>query len=292
MPGTAIDVRDVMTVAGHRAPPQRYYMTDVTLQEHVSVALLLQAFAPGTRIIRTEDVIPQGVTIPQFDDIMRREMDESQTIAAVVAERAAHLPVGVPRSHVSIVRFEPASAARHVLLAGDILQTVNGKPVHTTVNVLNALFKVRPGDRVRVTYRRGHTVRQATVSTIAFKGKTRLGVYLLPSFEPPRLAVPVRFKPFNVSGSSGGLMFAMGIYQTLMPGVRLKAAKIAGTGTIDYEGVIGAIEGAPQKLIAARRAGAQVFFVPRENYSDVANVRDIRVIPVHTFAEALRALSS
>ncbi|MBC5815958.1 MAG: PDZ domain-containing protein [Candidatus Eremiobacteraeota bacterium] len=290
LPGSAIDVRDVLTVDGHKPPVQHYYMTDVTLQERVSPLLLLQGFLPGARIVHTEEVVPKGVTIPQFDDIMKHAMNESQSIAAVVAERAANLGVKIPDSSVSIARFDPTSRAQSELQPGDVLRTVNGKPVSSTVTVQNALFKLKPGDPVNVTYLRKGRLQSARVITIENKGQARLGVYLLATFDAPHLAVPVKFKPFNVSGSSGGLMFAMDIYRTLKPSPS-PVMKIAGTGTISYDGIVGPIEGAPQKLIAARRAGATMFFVPRENYNEIAGSHEIKIVPVHTFDEALKALA-
>lgn len=293
LPGSAIDVRTLLTVAGHRPPREQYYMTDVTLSERVAPIVLLEKFLPGTRVVRTSDIVPQGVSLVQFDDIMRHEMDESQSISAYVAERAANLPVQAPSSRVAIVKFEPTSQAGKVLKPGDILRSINGQPVQTTINVQNAIFKLKPGAAVEVTFVRDGKVQHGRVNTMFWKGKTRLGVYLIAEFEKlPALPVPVTFKKFNVSGSSGGLMFALDIYRTLRPDGTLKATHIAGTGTIDYNGIVGPIEGAPQKLIAARREGATVFFVPRENYADVAGITDLKIIPVHTFKEALTALNT
>lgn len=290
LPGSAIDVRDVVTVAWHAAPAQRYYLTDVSLEEAVPPILLLQVFLPGTRVVHTSEVVPQGVSIKQFDDIMKRAMSESQSIAAVVAERAAKLPVDIPKSRVAIFQFEPTSRARDTMREGDILRDVNGQPVRTTIEVQNALFKVRPGAPVEVVYERGGKQMSARVNTMNLKGKARLGVYLLPEFDAPKLAVPVTYKKFDVAGSSGGLMFALDIYHSLRPASSGSPQKIAGTGTISYDGTVGPIEGTAQKLIAAKRAGATVFFVPRENYHDIEGSKGIRIIPVHTFNEALGAL--
>ncbi|MDQ6930634.1 MAG: PDZ domain-containing protein [Candidatus Eremiobacteraeota bacterium] len=291
LPGYAIDVSDVLSVEGHAPPADRFYLTDVTLQESVSPIFLLQAFAPGGRVVKTYDILPKGVSIAQFETIMHRAMDESQSIAAVVAERAANLPVAVPRSRVMIFRLEPGAPAAKILGPGDVLRSINGQPVRTTVQVQSALFRVKPGAFVSIGYEHRGMPRAARVATLDLKGKARLGIYSSADFDAPKLAVPVRFKPFNVSGSSGGLMFALDIYRSLRPPAATAARKIAGTGTIAYDGVVGPIEGSPQKLIAARRAGATVFLVPRENYPEVKSARDIRVIPVHTFDEALKALS-
>ena len=232
LPGSAIDIRTLVRIAGHSAPREPYFLTDVTLREAVSPVLLLDAFAPGTRVLKTSEVVPQGVSLAQFDAIMKGAMDESQSISAVVAERAAGLPVSIPKSQVSIFRFEPGSDASRMLRPGDVLRAVNGRPVETTVGVQNALFPVKPGDSVAVTYERRHARRTVRVRTIALKGKARLGVYLRPQFDPPKLAVPVTFKHFSVSGSSGGLMFALEIYRTLHPIAAGRSERIAGTGTL------------------------------------------------------------
>jgi PDZ domain-containing protein len=102
--------------------------------------------------------------------------------------------------------------------------------------------------------------------------------------------MPVRYAIGDIAGSSGGLMFALEIYESLRPGNSRDA--VAGTGTITTDGRIGPIEGARQKLIAAERAGAATFLVPRHNYPDLAPTDHpkIRIIPVATFAEALAAI--
>lgn len=116
-----------------------------------------------------------------------------------------------------------------------------------------------------------------------FDGRTRLGVVLAMRYPTPALAVPVHYTVGAVGGSSGGLMMALRIYDALRGSVAHEQRRIAGTGTIALDGRVGPIEGAKQKLIAAKRAGARVFFVPRENYADIAAERDVRVIPVGTF---------
>ena len=112
----------------------------------------------------------------------------------------------------------------------------------------------------------------------------------MPQYGKPLLAVPVRYSLGDIEGGSGGLMMALRIYDALHGIGGPPNRTIAGTGTLDYDGRVGRIEGTPQKLLAAKRAGASVFFVPRANYADVAGERDVRIIPVDTFADALRAL--
>ena len=67
-------------------------------------------------------------------------------------------------------------------------------------------------------------------------------------------------------------MFALGIIDKLGPEQLTGGRYVAGTGEIAPDGVVGPIGGIQQKVVAARRKGAEVFLVPAANCADaVAN---------------------
>ena len=66
----------------------------------------------------------------------------------------------------------------------------------------------------------------------------------------------------DIGGPSAGLMFSLGIYDTLTPGSLTGGANVAGTGEIDGAGRVGPIGGIQQKIAGAREAGAELFLVP------------------------------
>lgn len=68
----------------------------------------------------------------------------------------------------------------------------------------------------------------------------------------------------NIGGPSAGLMMSMEIYNQLTKEDETKGHHIAGTGTIDDEGKVGPIGGISQKVVAADKAGADIFFAPNE----------------------------
>jgi PDZ domain-containing protein len=96
----------------------------------------------------------------------------------------------------------------------------------------------------------------------------------------------------DVGGPSGGLMFALGLYDALTPGDLTDGRTIAGTGTITPSGEVGGIGGIADKVIGADRADASVFLVPEQNMPELDDVDtgDMRLIPVATFDEAVEAL--
>ncbi|MEE1377570.1 MAG: endopeptidase La [Oribacterium sp.] len=94
-------------------------------------------------------------------------------------------------------------------------------------------------------------------------------------------------------GPSAGITMTTAI-ASLVTGIPVPP-NIAMTGEVSLEGVVSAIGGLPEKLMAAERAGVQKVFIPKENIDDLrdvaAEVRDrLEIIPVESIEEVLTAL--
>jgi PDZ domain-containing protein len=98
----------------------------------------------------------------------------------------------------------------------------------------------------------------------------------------------------DVGGPSAGLMWALGLYDLLTPDDLTRGRTIAGTGEIDGDGDVLPIGAIDDKVIGAREAGADILLVPRRNARQIADADTggMRVIPVATFDDALRALGA
>jgi PDZ domain-containing protein len=206
-PGPAVDLSSRIAVEGRVPTHRHFYLTDISVRR-ATVLWLAAGLWPGTRIVRRDALVPRTLTEREYDRLLDAAMDDSQHVAAYVAERAAGL--GVPPRRES----------------GDM----------------------------------------------------------------PALPGPVHFSIDDVGGSSGGLMFALAIYAELTSDRWRAPGAIAGTGTLAWDGRVGPIEGTFQKLLAAKRVGARIFLVPRENYREVAGEPGIAVVPVDSFSQALAAL--
>ena len=122
-----------------------------------------------------------------------------------------------------------------------------------------------------------------TEKSITGKSGVKTTKYLFP--------FPVSFSLKDTGGPSGGLVFALGVVEKLTPDDLMNGRVIAGTGTIDKAGHVGAIGGIDDKIVAARRAGATLFLAPVENCSDVTHVPSgITVYSVNTLSEAVNVL--
>ncbi|TRZ87650.1 MAG: hypothetical protein D4R83_01730 [Streptomycetaceae bacterium] len=123
----------------------------------------------------------------------------------------------------------------------------------------------------------------ATVSAFSYLEKIGTPV------DPRKVKVRISVK--NTGGPSGGLIFALAVIARLTPNDFLDGRTIAGTGTIDAQGVIGPIGGIDEKLIAAKRSGATVFLAPTSNCDDVHHIPSgLTVYSVETLTEAISVL--
>ena len=291
LPGRALDLGEVVSLTG-LTPQSHLYLTDVRFATRVTPLELLSAFAPGVRVIRTDEVLPRSMTTAQYEDVERDAMSESQSIAAAVAERAAGYRVPAPKSRVMVLSFSPGSDAARELRPGDVITSINGERIATGAQLAEIMRKIKAGTVVNAGLFHGGTARTVRVRTGSYRGRTVLGTYLTTIVEPPHLPVAVRYNLPHVAGSSGGLMFALEIYRSLKRDPLPATLRIAGTGTIAYDGTVGPIEGATQKIAAARSADATLFLVPQENYAEVKDTPGIRVVPVTSFSQALKAVAS
>ncbi|WP_269857698.1 S16 family serine protease [Streptomyces sp. RPT161] len=110
--------------------------------------------------------------------------------------------------------------------------------------------------------------------------------------------VKVDLKLADVGGPSAGLMFTLGIIDRVQgdgKGNDLTGGRtIAGTGTIDQSGAVGAVGGVPLKEQAAKRDGATVFLTPKDECSDAKAElpAGLKLIPVNTLDDALSSLAA
>ncbi|PYC84411.1 hypothetical protein C7C46_07970 [Streptomyces tateyamensis] len=102
----------------------------------------------------------------------------------------------------------------------------------------------------------------------------------------------------DIGGPSGGQMLSLAIIDKLAGdghgGDLTGGRNIAGTGTIDDQGTIGAVGGVALKTQAAARDGATVFLVPQLECADakVNTPSQLKLIPVRALTDALTSLAA
>jgi PDZ domain-containing protein len=101
----------------------------------------------------------------------------------------------------------------------------------------------------------------------------------------------IKFKVGETGGPSGGLVFSIGLVELLTEMDLLHGRHIAGTGTINTQGVVGSIGGINEKILSAKKVGATIFFAPVGNAEEIAKAPEgIKVVTVATLAQAISYL--
>ena len=107
--------------------------------------------------------------------------------------------------------------------------------------------------------------------------------------------VDATVKVDQIGGPSAGMMYTLGIIDKLTARDETNGLTIAGTGTIDKEGKVGAIGGIRLKMLGARRDGATWFLAPAANCAEAVGyvpegLRDVRVSTIDDAYKSLIAI--
>ena len=148
---------------------------------------------------------------------------------------------------------------------------------------------------VRLNVERGKQRFSFKIKTIADnQNPTRAIIGFIP-FEVLHVQLPfrIRFNLQDVGGPSAGLAFALEVLEQRGRDVD-HGLKLAATGEIQLDGTITRIGGVKQKTIGAREAHVDAFLVPAGDNAAEArkHAAGLRIIPVKTFPQALRALAT
>jgi len=239
-------------------------------------------------VVPAAQLFPEGVTSKEVDHENAAEMADSQQEAIAVALRG--LGETVPEV-VKVRDLSEDSPAKGVLRAGDVLVSIDGKPVTTPDAVRAAVRAHKAGEIALFTVLRAGQRQVLSVTTAGSGGYTVVGVFLQAAFDFP---IKVSINAGDVGGPSAGMMFSLAIYDKLTPGALTGGVTIAGTGTIDGAGTVGPIGGIQQKLVGAKRGGATWFLAPAKNCDEVVGhiPEGLQVVKVATFTQAREAVTA
>lgn len=228
--------------------------------------LAMAWFDPSRAVIPLEAVFPKGQTSEERNEESAAMMVDSQKEATAAA--LLQLGYDVP-SHLEVYALTEDSPASGVLQKGDIIVAAGGETI-TGADQLRTVINDLGGAPVPMTIERDGKTMDVSVKPAQadVNGETRwlIGITLLTDYTFP---IDVTIQLNNVGGPSAGMMFALGIIDTLTPGELNGGKNVAGTGTISADGTVGPIGGIRQKLYGAKGAGAEYFLAPQSNCDEV-----------------------
>ncbi|WP_261375092.1 PDZ domain-containing protein [Arthrobacter sp. KBS0702] len=285
--------KPVITVSGHETFPAKGSLDLTTVYVDggpngpVTAFEALNAWLNASKAVYPEELIfPSGVTKEQSQQESAVAMTTSQENAVAAALKELGIPF---EQKLQVAGVPDGSASKGKVQEGDVLVSINAKPI-TALSVVQGELAAGNGKPVTVVVDRNGSQQPLTITP----NKSQAGRYLL------GVALQYKFKfPFDVKisldkvgGPSAGMMFALGIVDTVTPGDLTGGKHIAGTGTITPDGAVGAIGGIGQKMVGARAGGATMFLAPAANCDDVVGhvPAGLQVVKVENLAEARRAV--
>ncbi len=296
LPDVAHPVSPLVQVQGARAAkPGTLYFVDVIERRASTLEALFPSLHPHGTLEPAGAIVPPCATAAQAEEAQIQEMLFSQRVAAAVALRRLGYHVGVKPSGVVVSQLIAGTNAPCNLQPMDVILDVDGTATPTVDALRRVLGRVKPGNRVALRIRRGSrtlTVRIRTVSTPQDPGRALVG-FAPDQAATVKLPIRVSIDANGVGGPSAGLAFALEVMQKLGRNV-LHGHRVAATGEMELDGSVAPIGGVKQKTYGVRQAGADVFLVPAGDNARVARryAGPVHVIPVHSFAQALRALAT
>jgi PDZ domain-containing protein len=296
LPDTAKPVGPLVSVKGGKDPTDGggIYYDAVIIRRAKLFERIFPWIHEGYTLVPADQVNPPGVSEGQRRREDLREMARSQDIAAAVAlkylgYKVIIRPIGALVSQVAL----DSPAAKAGLQPTDVIVGVDGKPVHTSRDLRTLIGRHKPGETVELTIRTNDGLRKLRSGTIRGpEGRPLIGVIVEPATQV-KLPFPVRIDTGSIGGPSAGLAFALDVLEELGRDVD-HGYKVAVTGALDPDGTVEPIGGVKQKAIGVRRAKVDVFLVPAGDNAKEARkyVGPVRVIPVESFRQALRALAT
>ncbi|GIH73076.1 YlbL family protein [Sphaerimonospora thailandensis] len=291
-----VDGKPVISISGHQTYPTEGKLSLVTVAyqggpgNRLDLVTALRGWLdPAVAVVPEETLFPRSTTAKQVEEQNTQEMTDSQETATIAALNALKIPV---EKVVVVVQTDKGAPAEGRLKAGDEIAAIDGVATAGLDSVGAAVRRHKPGEQVKFTVKRGDAETDVLVPTVEDKeGKAVVGVRMKADYKVP---FKVDISVGQVGGPSAGLMFSLGIYDKLTPGALTGGKNVAGTGTIDPEGKVGAIGGIEQKMVGAKKAGATVFLTPAGNCADAARAvpPGLRLVKVETLRDAIDAMDA
>jgi PDZ domain-containing protein len=275
--------------------PGRISYVDVSVRRATWLEQLLPFLRPdGSTLVAEDQVVPPGSS---YDDRLaegRAQMERSEQVAAAVALEEAGLDVEATPRGALVDGVDPTVPAADVLEYGDVIVEAAGRRVRTPAELRAAVGTGEPGDTITLRIRRDgktSTVRVTTIEDPTQDGRPLIGIRVGQDAEI-ELPVKVEIDLGDVGGPSAGLPFALEVLEQLGEDVD-GGRNVVATGEIELDGSVVPVGAVKQKAVGVSDSDADVFLVPGDNVAEARRYAGkVRVIPVDTFQQALRALQT
>lgn len=272
-----VDGRPVVDVRGAETfdSSGNLNMTTVSVRTKLTLAQAL-----GRWLATDDTIVPISQIFPanQSPEETQRRNQAAFATSESNATIAAMNHLGKPLETV-VHSVLAGASAEGKLKVNDAIIKIDDRSVTTPEDLSRIVGEHKPGDKVDVQLLR-HGEEQTITVTLGRTPKEAdpkrhdsafLGVTAIAQ---PADGIKVSYNLQDVGGPSAGLMFSLAVVDKLTPSELTGGKFIAGTGTIDSTGKVGAIGGITHKIRATADEGAEYFLVPAGNCAEALTVKE------------------
>jgi Lon-like protease len=304
-PGMAKELEPIIQVENGYDEKGTFMLTTVRMGKANIYSYLIAKASKYQEIYPEKDIRREDETEEEYSTRQLHLMDTSKLNAIEVSYKKAGIPVDYHYKGVYVLNIFPDMPAEGRLFPGDRIIKIDDRSFSSSASFIEYVNEKEVGDSIILSIERNDSPKEVTITVATYPqypSKKGVGIELV---EDKEIIVKpiVKVNTDEIGGPSAGLMFSLEIYNQLTKEDLTRGYDIAGTGTITADGIVGPIGGIEQKIVAADKVGAEIFFAPNEkgekdsNYNAaVKTAKDIKskmkIVPIDTFDEAIDYLEN
>ena len=292
-PGGIVNLENRIKIENDIENKGSFNMSYVTLRKGNLPSILLSYVIKDWDLIKENEITSDNKSV---DDLLKLEklyMNSSIDNATILAYQKAGKHININKNINNVIYID--KLAKTDLKIYDKIVSVDGNTVNTIDDLKEYINTKKEHDIINFDVLNNDKKATRKAEVIKIGDELKVGIAFLTTYEydtDPSIKVKTKS---SESGSSGGLMLSLAIYNKLIDKDITKGKKVVGTGTIDIYGNVGKIDGVKYKILGAVKNKADLFICPEENYEEAIKVKkehklDLKIISVKTFDEVINYL--
>lgn len=294
-PGGIVNLEDRIEVDGEQVTEGSLNMSYVSLVKGTLPMIILSYVIPNWDLVSRNEITRDDESVTEMLELEKLYMQSSIDNATILAYQKADKEIDVTREVNNIIYIAPE--AKTDLEIYDEVLSADGVEVKNLAELKDVVNSKKEGDVITITVNRDGEQKDCQAEIYNTSDGLKVGISFLTTYEyitDPSITVETKS---SESGSSGGLMLSLAIYNAITDEDITHGKTIVGTGTITVDGIVGPIDGVKYKILGAVKSDADMFLCPEENYEEALEVKekfdlDILIHSVKTFDEALAYLNA